>query len=127
MPGPVLRAQVVLSGRVRQASGLEWWWCQRGRAGARRTVRSLVWIGHKVQREEGRERFDLGSEDWEDLGRKRCVWRWGALACPADCEEADQGQGGGPTSQIEEFAVQPQRTPKGFSFSAGWLKDKYIL
>lgn len=27
----------------------------------------------------------------------------------------------------QKFAVQLQRIPKGFSFSAGWLEDKYIL
>lgn len=126
MSGPVLRAQVVLSGRVKQASGLEWWWCQAGRAGAQRTVRSLVWIVHKVQRKEGRERFDLAQKTgrtWVGRDVYGCEGRWLILQTvrrlTRDGVEALQAR--------QKFAVQPQRIPKGFSFSAGWLEIKYIL
>lgn len=127
MPGPVLRAQVVLSERARQASGPEWWWCRwaervlGGPSGAwsglvtryreKKGRRGLTWAQKTGRTWVGRDVYGGGG-------------RWLVLQT---CEEADQGQGQGPTNQIEKFAVQPQRTPKGFSFSAGWLKDKFIL
>lgn len=48
VPGPDLRAQEVLPGKVWQGSALEVMVVPQEWMGTQGTARSLVWIGHKV-------------------------------------------------------------------------------